>query len=345
MAKTDHHDKPYDEGTRKKLDIYARFLRAWIQVFLHTKDFPGPLRFFDFFSGPGQNVNGTPGSPMILMEELERHRDLIASSGRGIEILFNDYDAEKSDALRALCANRKYSFTTRIESRDFAQSFALHRPEIGRSPSFVLLDQCGVKFVSREIFQFLAGCRITDILFFFASSSQRRFSAEFANDLQIPTTTPHWEVHRRVADCYRAWAPRGYFVGQYSIMKVCNIYGLVFGSGHWLGMYKFLETDSGEEANYEIEGETRQIDLFHGHTLTKVEKLAEELERLIREKVLRTDGAVALHCVAQGVLPTKIAPEVYRKLRSDGVLMNAREQQPRSTEQAIREPRSLILSR
>ena len=345
MAKADHHDKPYDEGTRKKLEIYTGFLQAWIQVFLHTKAHPGPLRFFDFFSGPGHDLNGTPGSPLILMEELARNRELIANSGRAIEILFNDHVPEKGDSLRRLCDERKYPFVPRIETKDFIQSFDEHKAEIGQSPSFVLLDQCGVKFVTREIFQYLAGRSTTDILFFFASSNQRRFSNEFANDLHISTTTPHWEVHRRVADCYRGWAPPGYFVGQYSIMKGSNIYGLVFGSGHWLGMFKFLATDSGEEANYEIEAETRQGDLFEGHKLTKVEKLAEEIEESIRAHQFQTDGAVALHCIAQGVLPAKVAPTVYRKLKSDGVLTHARDQQPRSSDQAISDPRPLVFPR
>ncbi|ACB75580.1 three-Cys-motif partner protein TcmP [Opitutus terrae] len=342
MARYDHHDKPYDEGTRQKLRIYAAFLRAWIQVFLHTQAFPGPLRFFDFFAGPGQDINGVSGSPMILMEELARHYDLIGSSNRGIEILFNDFKEKKARALSDLCAARRYPFVPRIESEDFFKSFEGHREEIGCSPSFVLLDQCGVKFVTKEIFQYLTTRPQTDMLFFFASSSQRRFSDQFANDLQIPTDTPYWEVHRRVADCYRAWAPLNYFVGQYSIKKGGNIYGLVFGSGHWLGMYKFLTTDSGEEANYEIEAPLRQRDFFIETKLTKLEKLEEELEHLIREHVLLSDGAVALHCVTQGVLPTKVAPTVYKRLRAKGVLGHSREQQPRSSDDAIRNPRPLI---
>jgi len=342
MASSDHHDNPYDEGTRKKLEIYTAFLRAWIQVFLHTDKFPGPLRFFDFFSGPGQDLHGTAGSPVILMVELARNRDLIATSKRGVEILFNDRKKPKSDALRELCAARGYQFVPRIESKDFADSFKAHQDEIGRSPSFVLLDQCGVKFVTKEIFEFLTTRRQTDILFFFASSSQRRFSDEFANDLHIPTDTPYWEVHRRVADCYRSWAPRGYFVGQYSIMKGSNIYGLVFGSGHALGMYKFLETDSGEEANYEIEAPVLQQDFLVPMRLTKREQLAQELNDLIRKRALTTDGQVALYCLTQGVLPIKVAPAVYKRLRAERVLSHSREQQPRSSYDAVKNPRPLI---
>lgn len=339
---TDHHDKPYDAGTLKKLEIYTRFLQAWIQVFLHTKSFPGPLRIFDFFSGPGQDIAGSPGSPIILMEELARHRELVSKSGRKIEILFNDYDEKKSEALRALCATKGYPFVPKIESEDFARSFATHKSEIGRSPSFVLLDQFGVKFMTKEIFQYLTKCATTDILFFFASSSQRRFSAQFANELHVPPETPYWDVHRKVADIYRGWAPAKYFVGQYSIMKGSNIYGLIFGSRHWLGMAKFLQTDSGEEANYEIEAPAKQGELFGERKLTKVEKLAQELEQAIRAGQLNTDGEVAYHCLTQGVLPTKVAPDLYKKLKSEGFLVHSRAQQPRWSTDAINEPRVLV---
>jgi three-Cys-motif partner protein len=340
----DHHAKPFDEGTRKKLDIYKAFLQAWIQVFLNTSAFAGqPLSFFDFFSGPGQDQQGVLGSPLILMDELQSHRDLILSSKRPISILFNDKSKEKIARLREICSARNYSWTPQFESLDFAESFAAHKSEIGSSPSFVFLDQNGVKFVTRDIFTHLTGCSRTDILFFFASSHQRRFSEEFANELHIAADTPHWDVHRRVADAYRGWAPKGYFVGQYSIMKGSNIYGLVFGSSHWLGMYKFLRADP-DEANYEIDAPALQGDFFAGHKMTKVEALAIELEKLIRGRILETDGDVVLHSISQGVLPSKVAPELYRKLKEEGVLAHSGTNRPRASEDALRSPRPLVFA-
>jgi len=277
------------------------------------------------------------------MEELQSHKELIFSSKRPISILFNDKSKPKIAKLEEICSARKYSWTPQFESLDFADSFAKHKSEIGSSPSFVFLDQNGVKFVTRDIFTYLTGCNRTDILFFFASSHQRRFSDEFANELHISADTPHWDVHRRVADVYRGWAPNGYFVGQYSIMKGSNIYGLIFGSSHWLGMYKFLRADP-EEANYEIDAPVLQGDLFTGHKMTKVEALAIELENLIRKQVLKTDGDVVMHSISQGILPSKVAPDLYRKLKEQGVLSHSGTNRPRASEDALRSPRPLVFA-
>jgi three-Cys-motif partner protein len=341
MPRIDHHDGPYDEGTRKKLEIYTDFLRAWLQVFLHTPSVPGPLRFFDFFAGPGGDKLNTLGSPLILMEELKRNHDLIARTGRQVRILFNEFKGPKYEALRAAVAERDYPFEPTIQSKEFHDAFEAHKAEIGLSPSIVFMDQCGVKFVTREIFQYLASLPTTDVVFFFASSSQRRFSTQFSNEIHVDKSTPHLEVHRKVAAYFRSWAPKEYFVGHYSILKGSNVYGLIFGSRHPRGMDKFLSANSGEEANYEIEADTLQEDFFRGHRLTRVEALAKDIEERIRKGEFRTDAEVVLHCLSEGILQSRVAPKVYVRLREQGVLCHTRGNQPRSSYDAIKEPRTL----
>jgi hypothetical protein len=42
----DLHIKPFDEGTKTKLEIYRGYVRAWLQVFLHAEAFRGkPFQF------------------------------------------------------------------------------------------------------------------------------------------------------------------------------------------------------------------------------------------------------------------------------------------------------------
>ena len=78
----DFHIKPFDEGTKTKLQIYRSFVRAWLQVFLHADAFRGkPLQFFDFFCGPGEDSTGEPGSPLILINELVAERAKIKERG------------------------------------------------------------------------------------------------------------------------------------------------------------------------------------------------------------------------------------------------------------------------
>jgi three-Cys-motif partner protein len=83
----DLHNKPFDEGTKTKLEIYRSYVRAWLQVFLHADAFRRkPLQFFDFFCGPGEDSRGEPGSPLILINELLAERTQIKEGGHDIRI-------------------------------------------------------------------------------------------------------------------------------------------------------------------------------------------------------------------------------------------------------------------
>ena len=58
------HQKPFDEGTRDKLELYREYLREWLPVFINGSSVD-ILQIFDFFAGPGFDVDGNPGSPVI----------------------------------------------------------------------------------------------------------------------------------------------------------------------------------------------------------------------------------------------------------------------------------------
>lgn len=345
----DHHSQPYDDGTHTKLLIYKSYLRAWLQVFIHTKHFEGEsLNFFDFFSGPGRDPDGTAGSPVILLEELKNNKSAIRSCARDIHIYFNDKTKKKTRALAAVCQEYNLPWVPTIQSRDFDDAYTDQISRIGIGPSLVFLDQCGVKHVSRLRFQELAAKKKTDIIFFFASTHQKRFSEQFDNDLTMPPGTPIELVHREVAKQYRAWAPEGYYVGDYSIRKRNgNIYGLIFGSGHHLGMFKFLSAvwndNIGGDANFPMEAGKLQGDLFSGYQKTKIELIADEIENGILERRFTTDLDIVNFCLNRGILPSKVAKSVYSKLKKSGNLHYENGNAPRVSENVFKEPRNLIL--
>lgn len=355
MPTRDHHAKPFDAGTHTKLSIYRSYVQAWLQVFLHSEKFLGkPLQFFDFFCGPGADSDGQPGSPLILLNELFKERDLINGRAQRLNIVFNDRDRAKIDQLIELCASKNYPWTPCFEKLDFSDAFEKYKDKIGVGPSLVFIDQNGVKHITREVFSALASRERTDFLFFTASSYKRRFGDLLAPDIDYPEGTEHADSHRVLADRYRSWAPKDMHIGHFSIKKGSNIYGLVFGSHHWLGMLKFLEVawnldpECGE-ADYEIEANCSQgfLDFTSGGAafrMKKVEAFGRELEQLIRNGVMSTDGAVALHCIKAGILPSRCAPDVYASLKKSGVLLNTRLDQPRISKSAIKEPRHLRIA-
>lgn len=291
--------------------------------------------------------NEVKGSPLILLDELERQKDNIKSSGRNISIYFNDLNKDKVEKLRKNTSNYDLPWTPKIDQLDFFDSFGKELPNMGSSPSLVFLDQNGVKMVNKSIFQKLASKGSTDILFFFASSYQKRFNELFSNDLDVPKNTPANEVHRCVAKQYRSWAPDGYYVGDYSIKKGTNIYGLIFGSGHWLGMMKFLQVvwkdEIGGDANFPMEAKLAQGSLFDGYEKTKLEILEEEIKARILSRKFMTDKDVSMYCIENGVLPSKIAKGLYSKLKRKNVISYSRGNGPRTGEDSIKRPRTLNL--
>jgi len=96
------HDRPFDEGTLTKLQIFQLYVREWLPVFLSR---PEPqwkeIHLFDFFAGPGTDSEGVPGSPLRLLEELRTAQKQPGWGKVRVEAHFFDEDAAKIDALRA----------------------------------------------------------------------------------------------------------------------------------------------------------------------------------------------------------------------------------------------------
>jgi hypothetical protein len=344
------HNKPFDEGTKTKLEIYRGYVRAWLQVFLHADAFCGkPLQFFDFFCGPGEDSSGEPGSPLILITELLAERTKIKERGHDVRIFFNDQDLAKIDNLKRLCTKKSLPWQPRIESVDFADAFKKVKSEIGVGPSLVFIDQSGVKHITRDVFNVLTQAGTTDFIFFTASSAKWRFGELLAPEIELPENVPYTDVHRVLADRYREWTPKGTFIGHFSIKKKANIYGLVFGSHHWRGMQKFLEIawkldPACGEADYEMEADTAQGQFYFeqgkpGFKKRKVEVFQEKLSELIRTGALGTDKDVFLHCLTNGFLP-RVAKDVYRRLHND-LLKNTRDDFPRCFDAVMKQPRRI----
>ncbi|HUF48090.1 MAG TPA: three-Cys-motif partner protein TcmP [Vicinamibacterales bacterium] len=93
-----------------------------------------------------------------------------------------------------------------------------------------------------------------------------------------------------ILDYYRGLLPRAadYFLAPFSIKKNANIYGLIFGSGHPLGMDKFLQVawkkdEIAGEADFDILGD-RTAGLL---TPTKLGGFEQELEDGLRTGSIR----------------------------------------------------------
>src|SRR6266581_4688505 len=98
MARDDFHDKPFDESTLTKLQIFELYVREWLPVFL-SHPHKLEIHLYDFFSGPGTDSEGTFGSPLRILKQLQDYRDLIQKSGVALRIHLFDEDREKVTTL------------------------------------------------------------------------------------------------------------------------------------------------------------------------------------------------------------------------------------------------------
>lgn len=349
MSNASHHIKPYDAGTLTKLVIYQSYLQAWLQVFLHTRPFGNKkLQFFDFFAGPGQDCQNTPGSPLILLNELLANRGPIFQTQYEPRIYFNDKIKWKSQRLSELCEERNLPWDWIVDRKEFQDSFDSQIQNIGLGPSLVFLDQFGFKHVTQDRFKRLAKKPNTDVIFFVASSFKKRFKDLLAPELNVDTSAPHHEIHRNIAMVYRSWAPKDYHVGHFSIKKGSNVYGLVFGSNHWLGMFKFLQIawnldqDAGQ-ADFAIEVDIGQGNLFSKKfKRSRLDIFKENLKSRILEREFSSDADVFLTCIRNGILPSKAAKGVFSELIKEGIIRNGRGNQLRVSQEAMKDPREII---
>ena len=343
---TSFHDKTFDAGTQLKLEIFRGYIREWLPVFLTgytgSRSNYGNVNIFDFFAGPGQDADGNPGSPLIIVDELRQFcqdRSETKASRTDVQLLFNDADADKIQRLKvevAKIACQRGCCKIAYSTLPFSDALRANLKTIqdGNSASLVIMDQCGVKEVTLEVVQQLAACRTTDILFFVSSSYLRRFAEapEFAGKFDVEAehvkSVDYNNIHRFVCNYFRErLGGQRYYMAPFSIRKGGNTYGVIFGSGSLLGLQKFLRIcwDKDKvtgEANYNIDGDfawSGQRSLFQEqNTITKVTLFQHELKCLIREESPNNHDVYEF-CLTKGFLPSH-ALEVLRPMSKDGTL-------------------------
>ena len=315
------HQKPFDEGTQDKLELYREYLREWLPVFINSQ-YIDALQIFDFFAGPGIDRDGNPGSPAITCDEIRNVLSLKGKHCQKIKAYFNEYVRDKFNGLLTYIEDQKHALP-QVEfatmQKDFHSAFKKWEPVMhGKVANLLFLDQNGVKQITKPVFQTIVQLPKTDFLFFISSAMVNRFKDQPEIRDYVPVTNDDFSrmdgsnVHRIVADAYRRWIPKGlkYYLGSFSIRKRANVYGLVFGSGHPLGIDKFLKVawKRGGDANFDIDREgidPTQPSLFPD--LDKPKKISmfeKELEKELLGSRLKTNKDVYLFALQNGMLAT-----------------------------------------
>lgn len=277
MTPKKHFFGTFGTATQTKLQLFRKYIEAWIPVFLNKPksgfDSIKTVVIYDFFSGPGCDDKGTPGSPLIIIDELKKYCHVHSekkSCQKKIRVVFNDKNPQAIAVLEQNYAINRCNnacCTVEIHKRDFREMFYAELPNMKKKEqaSLVLMDQFGLKDVDPEIISHLASASKTDFIFFISSSQARRFSRQKGIVERFPDLTkiPPDLCHKSICDFFMAKINNNQSKCRlipFSLKKRSNVYGIIFGSGHALGIEKFLTAcwntnPINGEANYDIEND------------------------------------------------------------------------------------------
>lgn len=334
----DINSKPYDEATLTKLEIFERYLQAWLPVFVQSP-YATSAAIWDFFAGSGQDSTGVIGSPLRILRQIDGFKGQIIQKRMPIRILLNEGQKRKSAELASIVEQSRASWslgglvTVDCQNEDFQAIFRRRYADLKRQPNLIFIDQYGIKHVTEEIFRMLIELPKTDFLFFISSSAMKRFATtpeftaifpEFsANNVANARVE---DVHRIMLEHYQGMIPSNNRTRLYpfTLRKGGNVYGLVFGSAHPLGVEKFLDLAWDQnglngEANFDIDDDrsNAQPVLFQDmRRLTKRESFDRDLEKFIRESVETTNKCVYEFTMEKGH-PKGHARECVTRLRQE----------------------------
>ena len=200
----------------------------------------------------------------------------------------------------------------------------------------MFLDQYGIKQITNDVFKKLVSLNRTDFIFFISSSFADRFAdmPEFKQYLNLSredfdTGKPH-QCHRVIFNYYKHLIPLDtqYYLAPFSIKKKNNIYGLIFGTNHKLGIEKFLNicwkiNEQTGDANFDIDNEKIdkiQPSLFIEFDVpNKLTLFKEELKSKISTKEICSNIEMYNFAFEMGCLP-KHANDVVKEMVNDKVL-------------------------
>ncbi|MBV6421932.1 MAG: hypothetical protein DAHOPDDO_03220 [Ignavibacteriaceae bacterium] len=335
MSSKNLHDKPFDDSTLAKLEIFESYLKEWLPVFVQSKY--KKIYIIDFFAGPGYDKDGKEGSPIRILKTVEMFLQQIINNNTKVIIVLNDNDPKKiiqlnDNITEFKSARRSYSeiIETKVENLDFEEAFHKYYDVISNYPCLIFADQNGIKFISSQYLSKLESTSKTDFLYFLSSSYIWRFGEvdEFKRHLNFDIDklkeNPYKFIHRSLIDLIKSQLPINTKLRlfPFSIKKDSNIYGIVFGAKNLLAVEKFLnlvwkKNPINGEANFDIEDDElkRQQNLFE-ETLTKIDRFNILLTEFIESKGVVTNKDIYILTLENGH-PPKHATDQLSKLKHE----------------------------
>jgi three-Cys-motif partner protein len=335
MPAKDLHDKPFDDSTIAKLEIFEDYAEAWLPTFVMLGE--ETVCIFDFFAGTGHdNKNGVPGSPIRILSVIKKFVPIIFQKGTKVKVYFNEYKKSKFEELKKACeeylkANKDVNRAIEIkyERQEFDKCFTSWYPLIQQHPCLVYLDQNGIKFLSNKYFLALEKTTKTDFLYFVSSSyfirfgDSEEFKQHFSFDLEEAKKNPYAFIHRSLLKQLKSNLPVNSELKlfPFTLKKGSNIHGIIFGAKSPRAVEKFLgiawkSNETNGEANFDLDEDQKknQLDFFASKKLTKIEEFQNSLEEKLKASSQINNTDIFLFTLDKGH-PPKHAADFLRSLK------------------------------
>ena len=338
MPAKDLHDKPFDDSTIAKLEIFESYVEAWLPTFVMLRE--PTICIFDFFSGTGYDKSRVPGSPIRILRVIKKFVEIISKQGTKVKVFFNEYKKDKFDALTTACheylaENPDVAALIELDVKkdEFDKRFTDWLPEIQKHPSLVFLDQNGIKFLSNKYFHALEKTIKTDFLYFVSSSyflrfgDSEEFKKHFSFDIEEAKKNPYAFIHRSLIKQLKNNLPTGSSLKLYpfTLKKGSNVHGIIFGAKSPRAVDKFLgiawaKNETNGEANFNIDDDRSQSKtqyvLFGEKKPTKIEVFQQKIEERVKSASQVSNIDLFLYTLELGH-PPKHAAEHLKSLKKD----------------------------
>lgn len=333
------HEKPFDEGTIAKLELFEEYAKAWLPTFImsHYKE----VWIFDFFAGTGYDIEGTAGSSIRLLRQIKNQIGNIFQKNIKINICLNELEKPKYNELVESC-NRyldenkdvKRAINVHYRNCDFAILFPKCIETIQQYPSLVFLDQNGIKFIAEKYILDLEKTKTTDFLYYISSSyfwrfgNTKAFKDLLGFDMDTVKKNPFKYIHVSILDQLRKKisVDSDLVLYPFTIKKQSAVYGIIFGAKHPRAVDKFLKTawemnEVNGAANFDIDDDAtkNQLDLFEGKILTKIQLFSNKLRIKLLSKELTNNKEVFDFALKEGHI-SKHAIDEIKKMKKEGLL-------------------------
>jgi len=169
---TDNFFDKTSNASKIKSKIVTKYFFAWATIMSKRSD---RICYVDFFSGPGRYNDGTPSTPLQIMEKVCNDNNI----SKRIIAKFIDKNASYIEKLRTelndINGIRNLVFPPTFDCSVVDKELAISLQEISTYPMYAFIDPFGYKGLSRKLINAIIKNWGSEITFFFNYQNINRF--------------------------------------------------------------------------------------------------------------------------------------------------------------------------